>query len=64
MSILLENSEGEILVINGPYFDMEKLSGKSYCNIEVISGQRSGESAQIEELKIYNAIIDLLSKEI
>ena len=64
MSTVVRNKKGDQLVLSDPYKDIERFSGKSFCYIDVIFGDKSGEGAQIEEFKIYDSIINLLSKEI
>ncbi len=64
MSVVIRNKKGDQLVLSDPYKDIERFTEKSFCYIDVISGDKIAEGAQIEECKIYDSIINLLSKEI
>jgi hypothetical protein len=52
------------LSVGDPCIDIEKYTGKSYCWIEIISGNRKGESAHIETNKVYDVLMNLFDKEI
>lgn len=63
MGIVIRNLKGEGLIISDPYVDIQRYTGQSHCCINIIEGEKSGEGAEIEENKIYDAIIKLLNKE-
>jgi hypothetical protein len=62
MSIFIRDSRGNGITLSSPYKDLEKYTEKSYIFIEIISGERSGEAAQIEVDKIYNSIMKTFDK--
>lgn len=64
MSILISNCNGDKLILHNAKVDILNYHENPRCFIEIIEGSKIGEGAEIEEQKIYDAIIDVFNREI
>lgn len=65
MTTEIKKSNGKtIMILSSPFNDTREYSGKTHYYIDVVEGERKGEGAEIEADKVYEALLNLLDKEI